>query len=140
LEVRHRVSRCVCCMPAASKRSSPAVLLSLRMVRCDGIIAVRYDDWRRPIAALLGVSSLNFRPLFSGLFSFLGSPVLAEPLCSLQVEHPNRHAVCHQSMIPRLLGQPLALSLADEGLGILPKVTLREPSSATHEKLRAPVT
>ena len=88
----------------------------------------------------LGVSSLNFRPLFSGLFSFLGSPVLAEPLCSLQVEHPNRHAVCHQSMIPRLLGQPLALSLADEGPGILPKVTLREPSSATHEKLRAPVT
>jgi hypothetical protein len=43
-------------------------------------------------------------------------------------------------MIPGLLCQPLALSLADEGLGILPKVTLREPGSATHEKLRAPVT
>jgi hypothetical protein len=41
-------------MSIAAKRSSHAVLLSLRLVRCGGIIAVRYGDWRRPIAALLG--------------------------------------------------------------------------------------
>jgi hypothetical protein len=41
-------------MPAALRRGSPAAPLSLRIVRCNETIAVRYRDWRRSIAALLG--------------------------------------------------------------------------------------
>ncbi len=39
---------------ATTKRGSPAAPLGLHLVRCNEIIAVRYGDWRRPIAALLG--------------------------------------------------------------------------------------
>ncbi|MBQ0819752.1 hypothetical protein KBI52_05905 [Microvirga sp. HBU67558] len=56
-------------MTDAKKKGSHAALLSLPIEWASRIFAVQYDDGVVISLPFLGVSSLNFGPLFSGLFS-----------------------------------------------------------------------